>query len=140
MEGVWLCMDNPEKSDSLTTWDRSADLPDLVRFAAASEDFNPIHYDNDAARAAGLDGLILPGLLKAGWLADLAVHSVPGEWDLVEFDVSYRGLDFVGDGISVGGSRSPASDDETIFELWGKNPSGAQTTVGRARFRRSGSQ
>lgn len=133
-------MHNPEKSNLLTPWDKSADLADLVRFAAASEDFNPIHYDTDAARAAGLSGLILPGLLKAGWLADLAVQSVSEQWELAEFDVSYRGLDFVNDGISVGGTRHAEADDEINLDLWGKGPSGNPTTVGRARFRRTGGQ
>lgn len=35
---------------------------DLVRYAGASGDFNPIHYDHHAARDAGLDGVIAHGL------------------------------------------------------------------------------
>ena len=35
---------------------------DLVRYAGASGDFNPIHYDHHAALAAGLDGVIAHGL------------------------------------------------------------------------------
>jgi acyl dehydratase len=35
----------------------------LVRFAGAVQDFNPIHYDDQFARAAGLPGVIAQGPL-----------------------------------------------------------------------------
>jgi len=35
----------------------------LVRFAGAVQDFNPIHYDEQFARAAGLPGVIAQGPL-----------------------------------------------------------------------------
>jgi hypothetical protein len=51
---------------------RGASRLDLVRYAAASGDFNPIHFDHDSARAAGLDGIVVHGLLMASWLAQAA--------------------------------------------------------------------
>jgi MaoC like domain/N-terminal half of MaoC dehydratase len=51
---------------------RGASRLDLVRYAAASGDFNPIHFDHDSARAAGLDGIVVHGLLMAAWLAQAA--------------------------------------------------------------------
>lgn len=35
----------------------------LVMYAGASGDFNPIHYDQDYARSAGLGGVIAHGML-----------------------------------------------------------------------------
>ncbi len=46
---------------------KSASRIDLVKYAGASGDFNPIHFDHDAARAAGLDGTVVHGLLMAAW-------------------------------------------------------------------------
>jgi 3-hydroxybutyryl-CoA dehydratase len=47
---------------------------DIVRFAGACGDFNPLHHDVLAARAAGFDGPIAMGQMTAGiaaaWLAD----------------------------------------------------------------------
>ena len=43
----------------------------LVQYAGASGDFYEIHYDRPFAEAAGLPGVILHGLLKAGWLGEL---------------------------------------------------------------------
>ena len=55
-DGVW---------DTMT---RSASRLDLVRYAGASGDFNPIHFDHEAALGAGLGGVVVHGLLMGAWL------------------------------------------------------------------------
>jgi acyl dehydratase len=53
---------------------------DLVRYAGASGDFNPIHWNDEAARAVGLPGVIAHGMysmgiaarMVAGWAGDPA--------------------------------------------------------------------
>jgi acyl dehydratase len=52
----------------------SASRADLVAYAAASGDLNPIHWDHGAARAAGLPGVIVHGLLMAAWVAGAAAR------------------------------------------------------------------
>jgi acyl dehydratase len=56
----------------------------LVRYAGASGDFNPIHYSDHWARALGLDGVIAHGMLTMGaalrvvtdWIGDpVAIRS-----------------------------------------------------------------
>lgn len=42
---------------------------DLVRYAGASHDFNPLHHDEERARAAGQRGVFAHGMLAAGLLA-----------------------------------------------------------------------
>ena len=46
---------------------RSASRADLIAYAAASADLNPIHWDHDAAVAAGLPGVVCHGLLLSAW-------------------------------------------------------------------------
>lgn len=50
---------------------------DIVRFAGAGGDFNPLHHSDEYARRAGLSGVISMGQMQAGmlatWVADL-VH------------------------------------------------------------------
>lgn len=50
----------------------------LVRYAGASGDFNPIHYRDDIAVAAGLPGVIAHGMLTMG-LAIGALVDVLGD-------------------------------------------------------------
>jgi acyl dehydratase len=38
--------------------------PDLVRYAGASGDFNPIHWNDEWARSVGLPGVIAHGMLS----------------------------------------------------------------------------
>lgn len=58
---------------------KSASRSDLVRYAAATRDWNPIHWDHDAARSAGLDGVVVHGLLQAAWALDEAAKSSSGK-------------------------------------------------------------
>lgn len=69
---------------------RSASRLDLVRYAGASGDFNPIHFDHDAARLAGLDGIVVHGLLMAAWLAQLAASANAGDSPLAEMTLRFR--------------------------------------------------
>jgi acyl dehydratase len=47
----------------------------IVMYAGASGDFNPIHYDRDIAEVAGLGGVIAHGMLTLGFGAQLI-----GDW------------------------------------------------------------
>src|SRR5690606_37900163 len=51
---------------------RAASRADLVRYAAATRDWNPIHWDHDAAVAAGIPGVVTHGLLQAAWALETA--------------------------------------------------------------------
>ncbi|MGF1618732.1 MAG: MaoC/PaaZ C-terminal domain-containing protein [Acidimicrobiia bacterium] len=46
---------------------KSASRTDLVKYAAATRDWNPIHWDHGVAIGAGLDGVVVHGLLQAAW-------------------------------------------------------------------------
>jgi acyl dehydratase len=59
----------PPPGDTLA---RSASRADLVRYAGASLDWNPIHWDHAAAVAAGLPGVVVHGLLQSAWLCQAA--------------------------------------------------------------------
>lgn len=70
---------------------------DLVRYAGASGDFNPIHYSDRIAEAMGLPGVIAHGMLTMA----LAARAV-GEWAggpdrVVEFSVRFTSMVVVPD-------------------------------------------
>ena len=44
----------------------------LVRYAGASDDYNPIHYDEQYAADAGLGGVIAHGMLTMAFMARAA--------------------------------------------------------------------
>lgn len=45
---------------------------DIVRFAGAGGDFNPLHHDEEYARAAGFPTVFAMGQMQAGMLSRLA--------------------------------------------------------------------
>ncbi len=52
--------------ESLPGFSRTFTRADLVRYAGASGDFNPIHYSDGAAAALGLPDVIAHGMLTMG--------------------------------------------------------------------------
>jgi len=54
------------------------DPSDVERFAALSGDLNPVHFDDDMARAAGFTGRITHGMLFANWLSRHFGTQTPG--------------------------------------------------------------
>jgi acyl dehydratase len=80
----------PPVGSPLPRLSRSASRADLVRYAAATRDWNPIHWDHGAARAAGLPGVIVHGLLSASWLCQVAARFREGPDPLRQARVRFR--------------------------------------------------
>jgi acyl dehydratase len=68
----------------------SASRADLVRYAAATRDWNPIHWDHDAAVSAGLPGVVAHGLLQAAWAIAAASRLRPGDAPLRSARIRFR--------------------------------------------------
>jgi len=104
----------------------------LVQYAGASGDFYEIHYDQDFARSTGLPGVILHGLLKAGFLAQLVTSWAGRSASLKTFEVSYRGLDLPGRPCRCRGVVKAVDGSTAELEIWTEDPDGQRTTVGKA--------
>lgn len=68
----------------------SASRADLVRYAAATRDWNPIHWDHATAVAAGLPGVVAHGLLQSAWAFAAASRLRPGDRPLAAGRVRFR--------------------------------------------------
>ena len=62
----------------------------LVKYAGASRDYNPLHWDHDTAVAAGLPGIVVHGLLQSAWILTAASSSTPGERPVSTARFRYR--------------------------------------------------
>jgi acyl dehydratase len=65
-----------------------------VRYAGASGDFNPIHIDEDFAKAVGLPGRILHGLWTMAQVARAVTEGAGGPEKLRSLRVQFRGMAF----------------------------------------------
>ncbi|KRA24704.1 hypothetical protein ASD65_09955 [Microbacterium sp. Root61] len=89
---------------------------DLVRYAGAGGDFNPIHHDEIFARSAGYPSVIAHGLLTAG-IAGGALAEAVGPLRLRRFAVRYSGQVFPGDTLTVTATESGAHDARVHYSI-----------------------
>jgi acyl dehydratase len=62
---------------------------DLVRYAGASGDFNPIHWSERMAAALGLPGVIAHGMLTMASAARVVTDWLDDPADLIEYGVRF---------------------------------------------------
>jgi acyl dehydratase len=75
---------------------------DIVRYAGASGDFNPIHHDDAYAHAAGFPGVFSVGMLQAGLLATFATDWLGSE-NIRRFGVRFKEMVWPGDTCTCSG-------------------------------------
>ncbi len=78
-------------------------ITDLVRYAGASGDFNPLHHDEAYAREAGLPGVMAHGMLSAGLLASFVTRWF-GAGAVRRYRVRFRERVFPGDVLTAEGA------------------------------------
>ncbi len=66
----------------------------LVRWAGASGDFNPLHYDAVFASSVGTGKPIVHGALKRQWLIQLITDWVGPDGFVKKFSCQYRAMDY----------------------------------------------
>lgn len=72
----------PEIGSETPSIPKSASRADLIRYAAVTRDWNPIHWDHDSAVGAGLSGVVVHGLACAAWLSQGVTRLVGGSQPL----------------------------------------------------------
>src|SRR6267142_142989 len=87
-----------------------------VRYAGASGDFNPIHIDEEFARAVGLPGRILHGLWTMAQVARAQTEAAGGPQHLKRLAVQFRGMGLPEQEVVVGGTVREAADGRTVID------------------------
>lgn len=136
-----------EVGTELTPLAKIATTVMLVKFAGASGDFNPIHYDASYAAARGTGQIILHGALKRAWLAQFLTDWIGEEGFLKKLAGYYIKMDSP----RHMKTASEPEEGETWWckgkvtrkyeegdshcvecEIWVENGQGERTTPGRA--------
>jgi acyl dehydratase len=95
-----------------------------VRYAGASGDFNPIHIDEEFARAVGLPGRILHGLWTMAQVARAQTEAAGGPEHLKRLSVQFRGMGVPEQEVVVSATVTAVSDGvaivDTVAEQAGK--------------------
>ncbi len=116
---------------------RECDRYRPIYYAAASGDFNPIHIDPDAGRAAGLGGNILQGLCTMGWAVEGFVNYLGDPGKVSKVNVRFSRPVMVEDTITIVGKVTAIENGTLTAELTAKNQKGddvLKNTVVQARL------
>ena len=111
-----LCFEDVEIGDTAPVLSHVLTRADLVEYAAASGDFNPMHTDEVAAKEAGMRGVFGHGMLSAGLLATALTN-----WAGIGRVVRYR-VRFVK-------QAWPGEHFDTEIRVTGKRNDGARNLV-----------
>ncbi|HUB73722.1 MAG TPA: MaoC/PaaZ C-terminal domain-containing protein [Solirubrobacteraceae bacterium] len=87
-----------------------------VRYAGASGDFNPIHVDEDFAKAVGLPGRILHGLWTMAQVARAETDAAGGPEHLKRLSVQFRGMGVPEQEVLVTGTVRERRDGRVIVD------------------------
>jgi acyl dehydratase len=87
-----------------------------VRYAGASGDFNPIHIDEDFARAVGLPGRILHGLWTMAQVARAQTDAAGGPEHLKRLSVQFRGMGVPEHEVIVSGTVRELANGRAVID------------------------
>ena len=99
---------------------RSVTREDVIAYAKASGDHNPLHLDDEVARAAGFDRVIAHGMYTMGTLTSWLVDWLGDPAALLRLLVHFRAPVFVDESIECGG-RVRSLDPQTrtaVLDVW----------------------
>lgn len=119
----------------------------LVKWAGASGDFNPLHYEDAFAAAQGVGKPIVHGQLKRTWMVQMVTDWMGEAATLKKFSVQFRAMDYP----RLMNTMTEYKDGETWWckgaitkkyeaggahivdcDLWVENGKGEKTTLGAA--------
>ena len=86
-----------EVGDEIPSLSKIATTQTLVKWAGASGDFNPLHYDDAFVKELGSNGPGTPvvhGALKRQWLIQLVTDWIGEAGTLRKFSCRYRAMDY----------------------------------------------
>jgi acyl dehydratase len=91
----------------------------LVRYAGASGDFNPLHTDPAVGEAIGTGGIIAHGMLIMGFVGQL-VSDYVGPAALRKFGVRFKGMTHINDVITCQGTITEKYEVDGETRIAGK--------------------
>ncbi len=106
-----------------------------VRYAGASGDYNPIHIDEEFAKAVGLPGRILHGLFGMALVARAVTAAGGGPASLQRLEVQFRGMAFPEQEIVVMGTVTAVKGGVAVVEAEAVQAGNAVIRNARAELR-----
>ncbi|MBT2727773.1 MaoC family dehydratase [Bacillus sp. ISL-75] len=107
---------------------------DLIKYAGASGDFNPIHTIDDEAKKAGLPGIIAHGMWTMGNLAKLFTAYYE-EGFVQDYSIRFKGMVFLNDVITLKATLKENEEQNLRFTVQAVNQQGNEVLKGEVVYR-----
>jgi acyl dehydratase len=106
---------------------------DLIKYAGASGDFNPIHTIDEEAKKAGLPGVIAHGMWTMGNLAKLFTPYFE-EGFVQNYSIRFKGMVFLNDEITLKAMLKEVNEKRLRFQVQAVNQNGNEVLIGEVLF------
>ncbi|WP_066064606.1 MaoC/PaaZ C-terminal domain-containing protein [Neobacillus soli] len=106
---------------------------DLIMYAGASGDFNPIHTIDEEAKKAGLPGIIAHGMWTMGNLAKLFT-SYYEEGFIQDYSIRFKGMVFLNDIITLKAALKEKQENQLRFNVLAVNQQGKEVLKGEVLY------
>jgi acyl dehydratase len=106
---------------------------DLIKYAGASGDYNPIHTIDEEAEKAGLPGIIAHGMWTMGNLAKLFTPFYE-EGFIQDYQIRFRSMVFLNDVITLKATLKEMSDKQLDFDVAAVNQDDQVVIKGSIKF------
>ncbi|HET6872098.1 MAG TPA: MaoC/PaaZ C-terminal domain-containing protein [Sporolactobacillaceae bacterium] len=106
---------------------------DLIKYAGASGDFNPIHTIDEEAAKAGLPGIIAHGMWSMGNLAKLFTGFYE-EGFVKDYSVRFKNMVQLGDQLTLKAVLTEVQDHDVYFKVNAENQHGKTVLSGKLIF------
>jgi acyl dehydratase len=107
---------------------------DLIKYAGASGDFNPIHTIDEEAKKAGLPGIIAHGMWTMGNLAKLFTPFFE-EGFVQDYTIRFKCMVFLNDVITLKATLKEVIDNKLRFQVQAVNQNGNEVLKGEVLFK-----
>ncbi|SFA54283.1 Acyl dehydratase [Parageobacillus thermantarcticus] len=106
---------------------------DLIKYAGASGDYNPIHTIDEEAKKAGLPGIIAHGMWTMGNLAKLFTPYYE-EGFIQDYFVRFKSMVFLNDVITLKATVKEKKEKKLYFDVFAVNQNGKEVVKGEVVF------
>lgn len=107
---------------------------DLIKYAGASGDYNPIHTIDEEAAKAGLPGVIAHGMWTMGNLAKLFTPYYE-EGYIQDYSIRFRNMVFLNDVITLKAKLNEQTEQTLTFKVAAVNQAGKEVIKGNVVYR-----
>ncbi|MXX29129.1 MAG: hypothetical protein F4X31_13105 [Gammaproteobacteria bacterium] len=125
-----------EFGDTLPVFDPDTNLANVARFVEAAHWNGPRFTDHEAARAEGLPGALVPGIMSQGFLAAM-IHRWAPKAEILYVDTVFRAPVIVDQPCHINGVVTDLDEatGEVEIDLTVTNDAGETRVFGTARAR-----